>query len=456
MKILALLSLVFSSLLAYGSKIDYISFECVGVNAKSFKVIFISKRPIPKSELVGSFDYSPQRFDYVISYKDFLFIEKKISSTIKQRFQERNDNGILVNIRKNNIVTSYFISEAAGIPMLKNMKAYLNYKKDNKNLIADLENIKWVKNFPAPEIKKDYISFDRIDFDWLSTGVVYISNQPIASSQLVGRYEDSAPQLNYILSKHALTFIMKIINSTPKKKTKLTAEQWVNTYLDLSRVLNNTFIAKDSSFKEESINTNLEKFLQQKRIIGIFIKTRINRAEVYYFIKSSDAGLMFKNILSYLGKQKGNADLKMDLENLNWSNRQPDSVKNDYIEFEYRGDANKPMYVIWIGKKPLIESDMVDYIEYDDHGLDFTVHNDEYLFLKKTIDSARHKTFEEKDYNGFKIHFRENGAYKYYFIRRKDSNALFLKAAAYLKHHKRNNDLIDYLNILRLGNVFPD
>ncbi len=133
-----------------------------------------------------------------------------------------------------------------------------------------------------------------------------------------------------------------------------------------------------------------------------------------------------------------------------------DGIKNDYIRFEYVGSANKQMHVIYISKKPISHSDQIITIESDDMTFNYIVYNNEYLFIKKAINSTAHKIFEEKDNNGFKITFREKDSLVSYFITRKNSNSLFLKANAYLKHRKKNKDLIHALYILRIGNVFDD
>jgi hypothetical protein len=131
-------------------------------------------------------------------------------------------------------------------------------------------------------------------------------------------------------------------------------------------------------------------------------------------------------------------------------------VKNDYIRIEYAGDTNKPMNVIYISKKPIPRSEQIMTIEYSFLPYNYIVNDEEYLFVKKTVNSTIHKTFEEKDYNGFKITIRENNHLDSCFITRKNSDSLFLKVDAYLKNHKRNKDLISALTKLRTSNVFPE
>jgi len=133
-----------------------------------------------------------------------------------------------------------------------------------------------------------------------------------------------------------------------------------------------------------------------------------------------------------------------------------DGVRNDYIRIEYVGNVDKTMRVLWISKKKLPVSERIVTVEYDQYGLNCIVNNDEFLYIKKTINSTKHKTFEKKDYNGFKITICENDTDICYFISRGNSNTLFLKANAYLKHQKRNKELIYELKILRTGNVFDD
>jgi hypothetical protein len=113
-----------------------------------------------------------------------------------------------------------------------------------------------------------------------------------------------------------------------------------------------------------------------------------------------------------------------------------DGATNDYIRIEYVGDSDQPMRVLWISKKPLIRSEQIVTV-YDTPGYDCIVRDDEFLFIEKAIDSTTHKSFENKDYNGFKITIHENDTDTYYFISRKNSTSLFLKTSAYLEPGKK-------------------
>lgn len=130
--------------------------------------------------------------------------------------------------------------------------------------------------------------------------------------------------------------------------------------------------------------------------------------------------------------------------------------KNDFISFEYVGNANKPMRVAYISKKPLADSELKVTLEYNDGPENYIVYNNEFIFINKAINASSKKTFDVKDYNGFKINIRENNFLRYYFISRKNSSLLFLKINNYLKHNKRNKVLIYSLNVLRTSNVFED
>ena len=135
----------------------------------------------------------------------------------------------------------------------------------------------------------------------------------------------------------------------------------------------------------------------------------------------------------------------------------PNGAKNDYIRFEYIGNADKSMQVVYISTKPIPDSEQVITVDYDVPGGDHLVKDHEFLFIKKSINSVEHKSSEKKDYNGFKITFRENDAYSSLFIRRKNSNSMFSKIINYLmQNNVRNNDLIDELTWLKQGNVFED
>jgi hypothetical protein len=111
-----------------------------------------------------------------------------------------------------------------------------------------------------------------------------------------------------------------------------------------------------------------------------------------------------------------------------------DGLTNDYIRIEYMGNSLKPMRVLWISKNPMPRSEKIITVVSDSYGYNGIVSNDEFLFIKKTINSTVHKPVEKKDHNGFKITIHENDADVYYFITRKNSDSLFFKTSAYLKH----------------------
>ena len=130
-------------------------------------------------------------------------------------------------------------------------------------------------------------------------------------------------------------------------------------------------------------------------------------------------------------------------------------VTNDYIRIEYVGSANKPMNVIFISKKPIVDSDMVTTIPYDFIPLNYIVYNDEFLSIKNSISSTPRKKFQENDYNGFKITIHIDNCDVAYFITRENSNSLFLKTNIYLNQHKnRNKALINAIIIQKTTNVF--
>jgi hypothetical protein len=130
-------------------------------------------------------------------------------------------------------------------------------------------------------------------------------------------------------------------------------------------------------------------------------------------------------------------------------------LKNDYIRIEYVGSADKPMPVIFISKKPIPNSEQVITIEYDFMTYNYIVNNNEFMFIENTVDSTSHKMFQKKDYNGFKITVRKNNISDAYFITRKNSNSLFLKANACLSILKRKNEkLIHAITLQRTRNVF--
>ena len=131
-------------------------------------------------------------------------------------------------------------------------------------------------------------------------------------------------------------------------------------------------------------------------------------------------------------------------------------AKNDYIRIEYIGNSDKPMRVLWISKTLLPDSEQIVTVFGDSHGYNCVVRNDEFVFIKKAINPTVHKSFEEKDHNGFKITIHKNDTDICYFITRKNSTSLFLKMSAYLKHRKENKKLIYELYVQRKSHVYDD
>jgi hypothetical protein len=131
------------------------------------------------------------------------------------------------------------------------------------------------------------------------------------------------------------------------------------------------------------------------------------------------------------------------------------SMQKDSIRIEYKGSANKTMWVVYISKEAIPDSEMIVTISYDGIAKDYIVNNGEYSFIKKAINTTPHKIFEDQDDNGFKITICENNISTYYFVSRAASDSLFPKANYYLNHHKRRNDkLILRLTALMTSNRF--
>jgi|SRR6185312_10454313 len=128
--------------------------------------------------------------------------------------------------------------------------------------------------------------------------------------------------------------------------------------------------------------------------------------------------------------------------------------KNTYISFEYAGNADKPMAVVYLIKKPLIDSEWNRTIEYSGSVYNFAVNTQDYLFMKKLVYSSQKKVFKESDYNGFKITIQEKDTLISYWITRKESNSFFDRLIAYLKANKRSKDLIWRFVIYKSSNVY--
>ncbi len=131
-------------------------------------------------------------------------------------------------------------------------------------------------------------------------------------------------------------------------------------------------------------------------------------------------------------------------------------TKSNYISFEYIGPGSVPMHVVYISTKPIPSSEQVISVSYSFFPINYIVNNNEFAYIKELINSTRKKDFDTTDYsgNGFKTTISENNTLVTYFITRKNSDSLFLKANAYLKQDTSNKDLIFRLEILRRTNVY--
>jgi hypothetical protein len=131
--ILSVISLLFSH---QGSKIDYIRFEYVGSADKPMSVIYISESMLPDSDRVITIEYDYWTRDYVVSNNEFQFIERSIKSTTHKMFEEVDNNGFKITIRKNDTAVAYFITRKNSNALFPKVNRYLSRRKEiNKELI---------------------------------------------------------------------------------------------------------------------------------------------------------------------------------------------------------------------------------------------------------------------------------------------------------------------------------
>jgi hypothetical protein len=138
-KNIAILSILFISLLTGRVKNDYISIEYIGDGSKPINVTYISTKPLPYSEETTTVVYSDLPENYIVNNNEFLSIKKQIISTSRKTFEKKDYNGVKISIRENNTIASYFITQKNSNSLFPKINTYLKHHKRNEALIYQLK-----------------------------------------------------------------------------------------------------------------------------------------------------------------------------------------------------------------------------------------------------------------------------------------------------------------------------
>jgi hypothetical protein len=147
MKNIVVLSFVFFIALTNGVKNDYIRIEYAGNTDKLMTAVYISKKPIPRPEMIMTIPYDDLPENYIVYNKEFLFIKKAINSTTKKASEEKDYNGFKITIRENNALDSCFITRQNSNSLFLKINAYLKNNKRNKDLISRVTNLRRMNVF---------------------------------------------------------------------------------------------------------------------------------------------------------------------------------------------------------------------------------------------------------------------------------------------------------------------
>jgi hypothetical protein len=139
MKNIAILSILFLSVLTAGVKNNYILIEYVGDGSKPISATYISTKPLPHSEQITTIGYSDFPTNYIVSNNEFLLVKKQIISTSRKTFEKKDYNGVKITIRENNSIVSYFITQKNSNSLFLKINTYLKQDKRNKDLILQLK-----------------------------------------------------------------------------------------------------------------------------------------------------------------------------------------------------------------------------------------------------------------------------------------------------------------------------
>ena len=138
-KNIAILSILFFSLLTYRVKSDYISIEYFGDGSAPIAVTYISTKPLPDSEQITTVGYSGLPMNYIVNKDEFLVIKKQIISTPKKTFEKKDYNGVKITIRENNSTVTYFVTQKNSNSLFPKINTYLKHHKRNEALIYQLK-----------------------------------------------------------------------------------------------------------------------------------------------------------------------------------------------------------------------------------------------------------------------------------------------------------------------------
>jgi hypothetical protein len=139
MKSLVILSTIFMFLMTGGVTNDFIRIEYEGNSFKPMRILWISKKPLLRSEQIVTVDTDSPGYDCVVNEDEFLFIEKAIDSTTHKLFEEKDHNGFKITIHENDADIYYFITRKNSTSLFLKMSAYLEPREENKKLIYELD-----------------------------------------------------------------------------------------------------------------------------------------------------------------------------------------------------------------------------------------------------------------------------------------------------------------------------
>ena len=124
-----------------GATNDYIRIEYVGNSDQPMRVLWISKKPLLRSEQIVTV-YDTHGFNCIVRDDEFLFIEKAIDSTTHKLFENKDYNGFKITIHENETDIYYFISRKNSTSLLLKTSAYLEARDENKQLVYELNHLR--------------------------------------------------------------------------------------------------------------------------------------------------------------------------------------------------------------------------------------------------------------------------------------------------------------------------
>jgi hypothetical protein len=137
MKLILLLSTIFSFFLIKEKNIDSISVEYLGDSDKPIRVIYISTDTVPYSQRVVTVDYDDLPINFIVDKNEFNLIKSSINTTEKKKFEKSDSHGAKITVREGVSVTSYYITRKNYNVFFLKIDSLVNQEK-NKDLIEHL------------------------------------------------------------------------------------------------------------------------------------------------------------------------------------------------------------------------------------------------------------------------------------------------------------------------------